>query len=414
VISSPRLAWALAVTATFTMAVSYVDRQTLAVLAPTVTEKLGIGEEAYGWLVSAFSIAYLVGAPAAGWMVDAVGARRGLFGAVLVWTAVAALHALVPGFGVLFALRIALGLAESPSFPGAAQTITRALPPAEQGRGFGLLFTGSSFGAMIAPPLATWLERHWNWRVAFLGTALAGLCWVPVWWALAFRGEGRRALDGEAGTNTRTTTSTSTSKEGGGRMGVFLHPAVLRALLAVIATAPVISFALNWGAKYLVRDHHFVQADVGRYLWLPPLLFDVGSLGFGFVASRQLRLGAKGPPRALLATAGLLTMAVALVPYGGRPWPCVVLLGVAMCGGGGVFAVLTSDMMLRVPRSVVSTAGGLTAAAQSLAYIASSPLVGRGVARWQRYDEVMLALGLWVIPGVIAWLVWRPPPLRAL
>ena len=105
-----------------------VDRQTLAVLAPTVTQALGISEQNYGWLASAFSIAYLVGAPLAGRMIDAVGARRGLLGAVVVWSIVAALHALAPGFAVLFALRIALGLAEAPSFPGAAQTVHRALP----------------------------------------------------------------------------------------------------------------------------------------------------------------------------------------------------------------------------------------------------------------------------------------------
>src|SRR5262245_53696994 len=148
------------------MAVSYVDRQTLAVLAPTVTRVLGISEPEYGFLISAFSIAYLVGAPLSGRLIDAVGARRGLLGAVLIWSLVAAVHALAPGFGVLFALRIALGLAEAPSFPGAAQTIHRALPPAEQARGFGVLFTGSSFGAMVAPPLATFIEARLGWRWA--------------------------------------------------------------------------------------------------------------------------------------------------------------------------------------------------------------------------------------------------------
>jgi MFS family permease len=114
------------------MAVSYIDRQTLSVIAPTVQAQLGIDDVAYGWLVSAFSIAYLVGAPIAGRVIDRVGARRGLLVAVLVWSGVAALHTLVPGFGVLFGLRIALGIAESPSFPGAAQTIHRALPPKDR------------------------------------------------------------------------------------------------------------------------------------------------------------------------------------------------------------------------------------------------------------------------------------------
>src|SRR5579885_2500839 len=153
-------AWALALTATLTMAVSYVDRQTLSAIAPSVQAALGFDDTAFGLLNGAFAAAYLVGAPVAGWLVDRVGARRGLLAAVLTWSAVAALHAAVPGFGVLVGMRVLLGLAEAPSFPAAAQTIQRSLPPADRARGFGVVFTGSSIGAAIAPPLATQLAKH--------------------------------------------------------------------------------------------------------------------------------------------------------------------------------------------------------------------------------------------------------------
>src|SRR5262245_36430369 len=131
---SRRRAWAVALVATFTMAVSYVDRQTLAVLAPAVCKALDINDTEYGWLASAFSIAYLVGAPRAGRLIDRTGSPRGLLWGVLIWSVVAALHALAPGFAVLFMLRILLGLAEAPSFPGAAQTIHRVLPAEERAR----------------------------------------------------------------------------------------------------------------------------------------------------------------------------------------------------------------------------------------------------------------------------------------
>ena len=111
----------------------------------------------------------------------------GLVGSILVWTTVAALHAVVPGFGILFALRIALGVAEGPSFPGAAQTMQRILPAAERERGFGVLFTGSSIGGMIAPPLASFLFGIAGWRLAFVGTALVGLVWIPLWIAITSR-----------------------------------------------------------------------------------------------------------------------------------------------------------------------------------------------------------------------------------
>ena len=141
-------AWSLAVVATLGMSVSYVDRQTLAAIAPSVSKALDIDNQQFGWLLSAFSFAYLVGAPIAGVVVDRLGSRRGFALAVLVWSVVAALHGLATSFGILFLLRVLLGAAESPSFPSAAQAIRRALPGARRPLAFGILFTGSSIGAI--------------------------------------------------------------------------------------------------------------------------------------------------------------------------------------------------------------------------------------------------------------------------
>ncbi|HEV8321081.1 MAG TPA: MFS transporter [Myxococcota bacterium] len=453
-----RQAWALALTATLTMAVSYVDRQTFAVLAPTVTKELGISDSAFGWLVSAFSIAYLVGSPIAGQVIDRVGARRGLLGAVLCWSVVAALHCLVPGFGVLFALRIALGFAEAPSFPGAAQTVHRALPPADRARGFGILFTGSSLGAMVAPLLAVWLSSRFGWRAAFLGTAAVGLVWVPVWLAVAFRRGARAALDAppsaappshppppaELASSTLTPPPPSPftpapvsesvsafdtsapvppvppSTPASPSVGPFelaYHPAVLRAVAVVVASAPILSFLLNWSAKYLVHDMGLTQAQVGGYLWVPPLLFDVGAIGFGHFASVRARAAGHdgAPPRALFAAAAVLAVAGGLIPWArpGGPWAVMVLSGVAMAGGGGLFALLTADMLARVPPGAVSAAGGVTAAAQSLAYIIANPLIGRFVDLQGTYTYVLVALAAWVVPGCALWLAWKPPPAHA-
>ena len=193
--------WALAIAATSTMTVSYIDRQTLAVVSPTLTRALAIRESSLGLVHAAFALAYLVGAPLAGRAIDRVGARRGLLGAVLVWSAVSAAHALVPGLAALFAIRFALGLAESPSFPGAVQTVQRALPPADRATGFGVLFTGSSVGAMIVPPIATWLVSRYDFRAAFIGTAIAGLAWVPMWLVVAWQNPGRARIDAPSTTD---------------------------------------------------------------------------------------------------------------------------------------------------------------------------------------------------------------------
>lgn len=397
------MSWALALTATFTMAVSYIDRQTLAVLAPVVTRTLAISDASYGWLLSAFSVAYLIGAPLAGRLIDSIGARRGLLGAVVVWSAVAALHAVVPGFATLFLLRIALGLAEAPSFPGAVQTVHRALPPADRARGMGILFTGSSFGAMLAPPIAVFLEARWGFRVAFLCTAAAGLIWVPVWLAVAWNPAARRVLDAR---EPRVTKRVSMRH-------LALHPAVLRGVAVVFASAPMMSFALNWASKYLVQAYGLTQSDVGRYLWIPPALYDIGAIGFGHFASVRARRRRNDgdPPRVLFAMAAVLTTSLALMPLGGTPLAAILIAGIALAGSGGLFALFTADVLARVPRFAVSTAGGIIASAQSIAYIVASPIIGRTVQTTGSYTWIIIGLGLWVIPGSVLWLLWSPPPL---
>ena len=398
---SPRRAWALAGAATLTMAVSYVDRQTLAILAPRVSEKLDIGEQGYSLLASAFSIAYLIGAPLAGRAIDRIGARRGLLWAVLLWSAVAALHAIVPGFAVLFVLRILLGLAESPSFPGAAQTIHRVLPPASRARGFGLLFTGSSIGATLTAPLATWLERTQGWRAAFLVTAGIGLLWVPMWLALTSGSAARAAMDRVAAPTAAPRTPARQ---------ILLHPAFLRGAAVMAASAPVFAFVLLWGAKYLVRDHHLTQGDVGRFLWVPTLAFDGGAILFGHLASKR-PVDTQASARGLLTVSMLLCASLALGPLMGGPWAATIVCAVAMIGGGGLYAIHTADVLARVPVTDVSTASGLLAAVQSLAFIIANPIIGATVARTHSYTTAMIAMGAWVIPGCVLWLVIPPPPL---
>lgn len=397
-----RMAWLVAIVATLTMTVSYADRLTLSVLAPVITKELDISEEAYGWLGSAFSMAYLLGTPFAGWWIDRAGARRGLVASVFAWSAVAALHALVPGFWVLFALRLALGVTEGPGFPGAAQTVQRILPPHDRERGFGLLFTGSSFGAMVIPPFATLIFRHAGWRIALLGTAAAGLVWIPLWIAVTRSQAVRAQLD------VATVAPAATSEDRPAVRELLAHPIVIRALCGVFAAAPIFSFAQVWGAKYLVRTFALAQGDVGHYLWLPPIVFDAGAILFGDLASRQHRPEG-APPRALFAIGLALATLLAALPLAQTPWQSMFIIGVAMAGGGALYTLVTSDLLARMPPGSVSLAGGILAGAQSLALIIANPLIGRVLDRLGSYDAIGIGLAVWAMPGSLIWLCWRPP-----
>ncbi len=398
---SPVAAWLLALTATATMTVSYVDRQAMAVLAPTLTRALHMSEAQFGWVGAAFSIAYLVGAPLGGRFIQRVGARDGLILAVLAWSLVSAAHALVPGVASLFLLRILLGLCEAPSFPAAAQTVTRALPGRDRDAAFGILFTGSSLGAMIAPPLATALAARWTWRGGLVGTALIGLAWLPLW-LLASRGlAAREAL---------------APRPEPGRApfhwpSLLADPAVVRAVLAVLALSPTTCFLMIWSAKVLVARHGLPQEAIGRYLWVPPVFFDAGAVGIGALASLRERLApSQKPHRALFAASLALAAVVAALGLARTPWATVAVLSTAFAGCGGMMALATADMMRRVHPSNAAPAGGVTAAAQSAAYVAASPLIGVAVDHGRSFAAVAVALGVLLLPGALAWLAWTPPP----
>lgn len=422
-LSTPRgtqhAGWPVAIAATLGMSVSFIDRQTLAAIAPSVRTGLGLDRTQYGWLLSAFSMAYLVGAPLAGAAVDKLGARRGFALAVVAWSFVAGAHALATSFAMLFLLRILLGATEAPSFPAAAQSIRRALPSARRSAAYGLLFTGSSIGAVLAAPVAIALEGRFGFRLAFLGTTLIGLTWVPFWLVVTGRG---KLPETDAHDDAAPAPVTEPYRVPARRsaapparwIDVVRSPAVLRALVAVVGSAPGLMFILNWTSQYLVEAWQLPRANIGGQLVVAPLLFDVGAVGFGALASRRDARAKAGEPRRtpvdLLAIAGTLATTLALVPLASGPNMAIALLGAAAAGGGGIYVLVTADMLARVPVERTSSAGGMTAAAQSLSHIVAGPLVGAAVDRSHAYSAVLVALGLIVVPTTLAFAVWPGMP----
>jgi hypothetical protein len=82
-------------------------------------------------------------------------------------------------------------------------------------------------------------------------------------------------------------------------------------------------------------------------------------------------------------------------------------------GGGAIYTMLTADLLMRLPVGAASVAGGIIAGGQSLALIICNPLIGRAVDAYHSYDAVAIAIGAWVLPGCLLWLVWRPPVISA-
>src|SRR5499427_10676719 len=164
---------------------SFVDRQVLTILSPTIIRDTGLTNQNFTDAASFFFLAYTLGNPVWGSILDFVGLRVGMLLAVGIWTAASMSHAWMSTF-VGFALaRAVLGLGEGATFPGGLRTAVESLPATVRARGIALSFSGGTIGAVMMPLLLGPLAIRYGWRVAFIATAGLGAAWLILWALIA-------------------------------------------------------------------------------------------------------------------------------------------------------------------------------------------------------------------------------------
>jgi ACS family hexuronate transporter-like MFS transporter len=272
----PRHRWLVVGVLVLSTALSFVDRQVLAALAPTLKEQFNLSNLGYGWIVSAFSLSYAVFAPVAGLLVDRVGLTVGLSTAVTLWSMAGVATGFAGGLGSLLTCRAALGAAESAGIPATAKGFALYLKPHERAMGTALNQVGITIGMMAAPLLVGWLAIAYGWRAAFVATGVAGLGWIPLWLLMA------RRVPAPAAT---------TSRAGAATLARDWRLWALAAANVLMMT--VYSLWMNWTTVFLVSAHGLTMADANRqFAWIPPVFASLGGLSGGWLSMRWAKAGA--------------------------------------------------------------------------------------------------------------------------
>lgn len=296
-----RYRWVVLATFVLSSSINYLDRQTLATLAPLVRAEFHLSNVQYGLILTAFSLTYAASAPFAGVLIDRIGLNRAISLAVSVWSVAGISTGFTTGLGGLVGCRAVLGAAEAAGIPGAGKAIHQYLRPAERALGNAVNQAGVSLGLILAPPLATWLALRYGWRHAFAVTGVLGLLWIPLWNRVA-RGVPQAALPP-------------------------LQPGASADLLRdrrlwafVIANAlSMIGYSLwtNWTTLYLVEVHRLTLVQAAWYAWIPPLFATLGGMAGGWASLRWVDRGV--PPLAarfrVCAAASVLALGSALIPW---------------------------------------------------------------------------------------------------
>ena len=297
-------------------AINYLDRQTLATLAPLVRAEFHLSNAQYGLILAVFSIAYAASAPFAGMLIDRVGLNRAIGVAVGVWSCAGICTGFTQGLGGLLACRGGLGMSEAAGIPGAGKAIYRYLLPAERALGNAWNQAGVSLGLIVAPPVATWIAMRYGWRQAFVMTGSLGLLWIPLW-LLTARAAGSRA-DDVAASQAHT-------------HGDLLRSPRLWALVAANAlNMSVYSLWTNWTTLYLVEKHRLALVEANWYAVVPPAVAALGGFGGGWLSLRWMRTGLPAvAARTRVCLAGaLLALPTALIPL--LPTPGWTAAGISL------------------------------------------------------------------------------------
>ncbi len=306
---------------------NYLDRNILAAAAPSVRAEFHLTNAEYGWVISAFSLAYALASPATGWLLDFLGVEIGIAWAVAMWSFSSVLGGISRSFGQLLGARTLLGASESAGVPAAGKLNASYLEPKNRAIGAAMTQVGLSIAGLAAPWLVAAMP---GWRQPFFVCAALGLLWIPVF--LLVR---RRVAPFETQHPQRQSDGLQLLKDR--RLQVLV--------IANMLWMGSYSLWTNWTTAYLTYQFPLTVKSVAPFAWIPPVAATVGAF-FGGWLSRQAILRGRSHADArvfavLVSAIGCLS--ILALPYCGSPVTATALISAsyfwAVSGSVNVYTI---------------------------------------------------------------------------
>lgn len=341
------------------MVINYVDRQTIGLLKPTLSQEFGWDETDYANLILCFQASYAVAYLAFGRVMDRLGARWGFGIAFLIWQLAHIAHAGARGLtGFIFA-RVALGIGEGGGFPGGIKAVTEWFPKKERAFATGIFNAGTNIGAIVTPLVIPAITLAWGWEMAFIITGAAGLIWLPIW-LLVYRRPREHA---------RVTTAELAHIEQDPAdpvekiawLKLFTKRETWAYALGKFLIDPIWWMFLFWLPDFLGKRHGLDLKTFGPPLIAIYLLSDVGSVGGGWLSSTLMKRGLtlNAARKTAMLICALCAMPVAFAAFADNLWVAVAIIGLATAAHQGFSANLYTLPGDVFPRSAVGSVIGI-------------------------------------------------------
>ncbi|WP_289367971.1 MFS transporter [Pantoea stewartii] len=325
--------WHMILLVCFITIINYLDRTALGVAAPTIMKELDISKEHYSWVVSAFQLAYTIGQPIVGYVIDTIGLKLGFFLCAMIWGVATLMHSLMGSWQGLAAVRAIMGFSEASAIPAGVKTASTWFPAKERGIATGVFNMGTSFGAMLAPPLIAWCILFHSWQFAFIVAGILAILAAFVWLffykdpkeAKRLSAEERAYIESGQEKHLHTTKKEKTSLVRILKQRNFWGIGISRFL-----ADPAWGTINFWVPIFFVETLHFSLKEIAMFVWLPFLMADLGCLASGFVAKflNDRGISLINSRRITFTIGAVLMTTIGLVSVVENPYVAVLLISI--------------------------------------------------------------------------------------
>lgn len=268
--------------AAFTL--SHVDRQIVAILAPSLRLEFGLSDTQLG-LLTGFSFAVfhsLLAVPAALWA-DRGDRRLLITLALSAWSLMTVVCGLASNFAQLLLARIGVGVGEAGAGPPSHSLISDLYPPERRATALAVFASGVNLGILIGFSVGGWVDEHHGWRWAFFVAGAPGLP-LALLLALTFKEPRRAPLTARWETERRVSEVLRT---------MWAHPVLRNTVVGAMLAATAGYSTIAWLPTFLVRTHGLRVSQVGLILGLMVgVLGSVGAIAGSWLADRLARRSA--------------------------------------------------------------------------------------------------------------------------
>lgn len=370
--------WRILALLFFATTINYIDRQVIGILKPFIADDLGWSEADYGYIVTAFQIAYAIGLVTTGRFLDKYGTRIGYLWAIVIWSIAGMAHAAARGVSSFAVARFALGIGESANFPAAVKSVAEWFPKKERAFAAGLFNSGSTVGAIIAPVIVSGITLAMGWQWAFIITGLLGFIWIVFWLACYQAPEkhpniSKKELDYILQDEEENEPAKSIRW-----LELFKYKQTFAICLTRFISDWVWWFFLFWIPDFLSKTHRINLKEVVLPLIVIYAVSSVGGIAGGWISSNFIKKGKSidFARKTTILMCALIVLPIMLISQTANLWIAVGLISLAAAGHQGwasnIFT-LVSDIY---PKNAVGSMMGLSGFAGAVGGALSATFVG--------------------------------------